>query len=243
MEQKYEQYTDQELLVWKTLFERQKLNLEDKACLEHLDALKSMYPVLNENKLPDFRELNEWFSQNTNWRIHCVPGLIPVEEFFDLLAERKFCSSTWLRKMSQLDYLEEPDMFHDIFGHIPLLSMPEYSEFMVNFGKLGAQFKQDPLIQIQLQRLYWYTIEFGLIKQNGVKIYGAGIVSSFGESNSSVAIMENQMAFDLENILDTDFKNDEIQNRYFVIDNFSQLFESIEVLTQKWKKDGVEISR
>lgn len=236
MKQQFETYTEQDHEVWKILFERQADNLKDKACQAYLNALETMAPVLNANHVPKFTELNEWFSEHTEWEIHCVPGLIPVDEFFCLLADRKFPSSTWLRRMDQLDYLEEPDMFHDIFGHVPLLSNPVFSAFMVAFGKLGKSFLHDEERLLQLQRLYWFTIEFGLTIESGLKIYGAGIASSFGESNSSLNGDAERIDFDLEEILNTAFKNDEVQTKYFVIDDFEALFTSIEALTEKWNK-------
>ncbi|MCH2223619.1 MAG: phenylalanine 4-monooxygenase [Crocinitomicaceae bacterium] len=236
MKQQFEKYTEQDHKVWNILFERQAENLKDKACQAYLDALETMAPVLNSNQVPKFTELNEWFVENTNWEIECVPGLISVDKFFCLLADRKFPSSTWLRRMDQLDYLEEPDMFHDIFGHVPLLSNPVFSAFMVAFGELGKLFLHDEHRLIQLQRLYWFTIEFGLIKESGMKIYGAGIASSFGESNSSLFGDAERIDFDIEIVLNTAFKNDEVQTKYFVIENFDELFLSIETLTEKWTK-------
>lgn len=228
-------YTNEDKHVWKILFERQQTNLKDKACTAYLDSLSQMKPVLNADEIPNFQSLNNWFETTTGWQIACVPGLIPVGEFFQLLAEKKFCSSTWLRRMDQLDYLEEPDMFHDIFGHVPLLSQPIFSAFMHEFGKLGVQFLHDEQKLIQLQRLYWFTIEFGLIQQNGLKIYGAGIASSFGESISSLQPTVEHRPFHLEEVIRTEFKNDEIQTNYFVIDTFEQLFESIVQLNENWK--------
>ena len=160
---------------------------------------------------------------------------IPVDEFFEFLAQKKFCSSTWLRTMEQLDYLEEPDMFHDIYGHIPLLSNQVFSDFAFEFGKLGKSFIDDDEKLIMLQRLYWFTIEFGLIEQNGLKVYGAGIASSFGESISSLQAGTEKFPFDLEAIINQFFKNDEVQSKYFVINDFDELFDSIIELTNKWK--------
>ena len=169
MKQDFESYNREDFAVWKVLFERQELNLQDKACDEYMLALDRMKPVLNSGAPPNFEEINTWFQQSTGWEIHCVPGLIPVEDFFQLLAKKKFCSSTWLRTMNQLDYLEEPDMFHDIFGHVPLLSDPIFSDFAQEFGKLGCTVLNDPEKIIMLQRLYWFTIEFGLIQTRGVE--------------------------------------------------------------------------
>jgi phenylalanine-4-hydroxylase len=239
MKQQFDKYTQEDFLVWKTLFERQEKNLQDKACSEYLEALENMKSVLNADAIAEFSKLNQWFEMRTGWEIYCVPGLIPVNEFFDLLSQKKFCSSTWLRSMESLDYLEEPDMFHDTFGHIPLLSNPVFSNFAHEFGKLGKSLAHDKEKVLMLQRLYWFTIEFGLIEQNGLKLYGAGIASSYGESISSLSQGNEKRIFDMDEVLNQVFKTDEIQNVYFVIDSFESLFESILVLTQKWSHELV----
>ena len=164
-----------------------------------------------------------------------------IKKFFELLAQKKFCSSTWLRSREQLDYLDEPDMFHDIFGHIPLLSNPVYSDFIHQFGILGASFKHNEEVQVFLQRLYWFTIEFGLIQQDGTtKIYGAGILSSFGESNICLTPAKNQFEFDLEKIIHKPYDSESIQNDYFTIENLDQLFNAIKVLTTKFSHHELE---
>lgn len=227
MKQNMKAYTAEDLKVWKTLFERQDVNLTDKVCGEYQNAIKNMSDVLNANEIPDFKKVNEWFKSSTEWQIEVVPGLIPVDEFFVLLAEKKFCSSTWLRTMKQLDYLEEPDMFHDTFGHIPLLSDPIFSKFMQRFGEIGVRNLDNFDFLQQLQRLYWYTIEFGMIDINNPKIYGAGIISSFGETNRSISKKINKIVFDMDEILMKTFKTDEVQNEYVCIDSFENLFDSI----------------
>jgi phenylalanine-4-hydroxylase len=242
MKQIFENYTSEDHEVWNILFERQKENLKDKACPEYLAALDEMKEVLNPNSIPRFTDLNEWFAQRTGWEIHCVPGLIPVDEFFELLAQKKFCSSTWLRLKSQLDYLEEPDMFHDIFGHVPLLSLPMYSNFMHEFGKLGVAHKDSPEIQIYLQRLYWFTIEFGLMK-NDLKIYGAGILSSFGESIECRKDIKQKLEFNIEEVILKPYDSDKIQNEYFVIENFEALFESLKTIELKFKSNELVNTR
>ncbi len=158
-----------------------------------------------------------------------VPGLIPVEDFFRLLAQRKFSASTWVRKMDQLDYLEEPDMFHDVFGHTPLLAEPKFAQFMKDFGDLGVEFIDDEEVVIQLQRLYWFTIEFGLIYENGRKVYGAGICSSFGETTHSLSENVEVVSFDLERVINTEFKTDVVQTLYFELESFDQLFEEFKL--------------
>ena len=242
MKQIFENYTSEDHEVWKILFERQKENLKDKACPEYLAALDEMKEVLNSNSIPRFTDLNEWFAQRTGWEIHCVPGLIPVDEFFELLAQKKFCSSTWLRLKSQLDYLEEPDMFHDIFGHVPLLSLPMYSNFMHEFGKLGVAHKDSPEIQIYLQRLYWFTIEFGLMK-NDLKIYGAGILSSFGESIECRKDIKQKLEFNIEEVILKPYDSEKIQNEYFMIENFEALFESLKTIELKFKSNELVNTR
>lgn len=236
MKQLYERYTAEDLKVWSTLFDRQIENLKGKASQRYLDAVYEMDEVLNSRKLPNFEEINQWFSARTGWKIECVPGLIPVSDFFELLAEKKFPSSTWLRSLDKLDYLEEPDMFHDVFGHIPLLCQPEYSDFVHRFGQLGKTMIQDEEKLIMLQRLYWFTIEFGLIiEPEGLRIYGAGILSSYGESISSMKQNVEKISFDLDIILHTSFYTSDIQLKYFILESLEQLNESIYVLGEKWR--------
>lgn len=224
MDQIMKNYTNTDHLVWKTLFERQRKNLETKGSRTYLHCLDNMSTVLNANSVPDFSKINTWFEQSTGWKIEVVPGLIPVEDFFDLLANKQFCSSTWLRSMEQLDYLEEPDMFHDIFGHIPLLSDPSFSEFAHRFGKLGQSFKGDTIVLNQLQRLYWFTIEFGVIREeNDNKVYGAGIISSFGETNRVAKENCNIFPFDIDIVLKKVFQNDVLQEDYFLINEIEDL--------------------
>ncbi|TVR29714.1 MAG: phenylalanine 4-monooxygenase [Balneolaceae bacterium] len=238
MIQDYDTYSEEDFKVWRTLFERQIKNLEGKAHPEYLRCLNSLDEVLNPNKIPRFEELNEKLLAGNGWSIVVVPGLIPVDQFFKLLSEKKFCSSTWLRKMSQLDYLEEPDMFHDIFGHIPLLMNPEYAKFVQQFGQLGVKYGSNKTVEKQLQRLYWFTIEFGLIKLGEHKsIYGAGIISSSGESNH---IFEDEIKvspYDVEKILNNDFITSEIQTQYYEIDSFEQLYLSVGELEKSLREE------
>ncbi len=234
MKQNMNAYTAQDQLVWRTLFERQFTNLQGKVSEAYLDALKEMSPVMHAHKIPDFREMDEWFAARTGWKMEVVPGLIPVDEFFRLLAEKRFCSSTWLRSMEQLDYLEEPDMFHDTFGHVPLLNNPVFSRFMQTFGELGCQVMHEPEKLAALQRLYWFTIEFGMIAGTHQLIYGAGIISSFGETNRAVSAVVEHRPFVLEEVLEMPFRTDVVQEQYVCIQGFEQLFGSIQQLTEQW---------
>lgn len=226
--QDYNAYQVEDHEVWQLLFKEQKANLKDKACIEYIQALDEMQEVLHADRIAKFTSLNQWFSSRTQWEIVRVPGLIPVDEFFELLANKKFCSSTWLRSKQQLEYLEEPDMFHDIFGHVPLLSNETYAEFVHEFGKIGYSLRYNERKVLMLQRLYWYTIEFGLIQQKGLKIYGAGILSSKGESNISIQPEEKtHIPYQIETVLEKTFFTDRIQNEYFVINNFDELYNSL----------------
>ena len=228
MKQQFEKYTAEDFKVWKTLFERQVENLKDKSCNEYLNCLKQLSPVLNSKSIPRFDDLNNMLMNQTGWTIEVVPGLIPVEEFFELLAQKKFCSSTWLRTMDQLDYLEEPDMFHDIFGHIPLFMNQQYADFAQKMGRIGVEFKNSEKILIELQRIYWFTIEFGLLKADKPQIYGAGIASSFGESNFIYEEATEIIPFNLKEIVQTDFCNSEIQTKYFLLNSFNELYQAID---------------
>lgn len=236
MKQAFETYTEEDAQVWKLLFTRQQENLKDKACNDYLDALQTMRAVLHPEALPNFEAINEWFGSHTGWQIECVPGLIDVADFFRLLAQKKFPSSTWLREKSKLDYLEEPDMFHDIFGHIPLLSNPVYSNFMQVFGQLGCAYITDEIILRELQRLYWFTIEFGLIRENGrERILGAGIASSYHESIASLQdTAVERKPFRMEEILNTSFSTSEPQTRYFVLENLEELTNCMTFLTNRY---------
>ena len=226
MKQIYTNYTAEDQLVWKTLFERQIINLKKHGCNDYLKGIEKV--GFTANKIPDFEEVKYQFSKNTNWSLHVVPGIIPVEEFFPLLKEKKFSATTWLRKMNQLDYIEEPDMFHDVFGHVPLLSIPTFSEFVQGLSKIAIQFLNDPMKMEKLGRIYWFTLEFGLIRENdSIKVYGAGLCSSSGEIENALSGKVIHKKFSITEIMNTPFQNDRIQDLYFVIESFEELFDSL----------------
>lgn len=231
MKQDYAKYTQEDFDVWEILAKRQIRNLQDKAHPEYINCLNQLSDVLNPSEVPNFDKLNEKLLAAHGWTISVVPGLIPVDQFFQLLADKKFCSSTWLRNMDQLDYLEEPDMFHDIFGHIPLLMNKEYSDFVQNIGVMGVRYGHDEEVVKQLQRLYWFTIEFGLIRyEDDIKLYGAGIMSSSGESDHIFNDEIEVRPYTLDSILHQPFITSEIQKVYYEIDSFAQLYESVDEL-------------
>ena len=153
MQQIYENYSDEDFGVWQTLFSRQRSNLQGKSSRMYLDCLSQLGDALHADRIPRFERLNQALTAATGWSVEVVPGLIPVDALFEFLAKKKFCSSTWVRKMSQLDYLDEPDMFHDIFGHTPMIVLPEYAHFMEEFGKLGVRYKNNEQVVKGLQNL------------------------------------------------------------------------------------------
>lgn len=233
MQQNFKNYTTEDWEVWKILFERQFKNLQPKSCIEYLVYLNKLKGELNAT-IPDLNILSKKLLSENGWSIEIVPGLIPVVDFFELLAQKKFCSSTWIRKKSQLDYLEEPDMFHDIFGHIPLLLNENFGNFAQQLGAIGVQHKNNAQVLLELQRLYWFTIEFGVLKKaNQQKIYGAGIISSFQETNGIFDAETTILPFSLEEVIRTDFNNMEIQTKYFFIESFEEMKTALDVYAKK----------
>jgi phenylalanine-4-hydroxylase len=185
-------------------------------------------------KIPDFKETNSILKDITGWQLTVVPELSPATEFFSFLAEKKFTATCWLRSLRQLDYIEEPDMFHDVFAHGPLLSNKSYAAFFEKLGTLAIQFLDDEEIIKKIQRIYWFTIEFGLIKENGEeKIYGAGIISSKEETAHVLGSTSVKKPFDIDVIMKHDFRTDILQDTYYVIESFEQLENVLDVLENR----------
>jgi phenylalanine-4-hydroxylase len=225
IEQNWQAYSEQEHATWRLLFERQQNLLVGRACREYLEGLGTL--GVAADGIPDFRRLSDILDRATGWRIVAVPGLVPDDVFFAFLARRHFPSTCFIRRRDQLDYLQEPDVFHDICGHVPLLMNPVFADYLQAYGEGGL--KALGLGHLQhLARLYWYTVEFGLIATpEGLRIYGSGILSSAGES---VYCLDDRrprrIMFDLRRIMRTRYRIDHFQEIYFVIDDFEQLFEA-----------------
>jgi len=220
--QNWRAYTQTEHDTWDTLYARQMEILPGRAADAFLKGLKAL--DLNTGGIPDFALMNPKLKALTGWTVVCVPGLVPDDVFFDHLANRRFPSGQFIRKPEQLDYLQEPDIFHDVFGHVPMLTDPDFADYMQAYGK-GGQRAQSLGMLKNLARLYWYTVEFGLMDQGeGLRIYGAGIVSSASESVFAVEDPSpNRIAFDLERIMRTDYRIDDFQQVYFVIPSIEAL--------------------
>ncbi len=197
--------------------------MRERACPEFLDGLAGL--GVAADGIPDFRRLNALLEAATGWTIVAVPGLVPDAVFFGHLANRRFPSTCFIRRADQLDYLQEPDIFHDVYGHVPMLMNPVFADYMQAYGKGGIKALRLGSLE-RLARLYWYTVEFGLIRSPaGIRIYGSGIVSSKGESIYSLeSPVPNRIAFDLLRIMRTAYRIDDFQETYFVIDSFEQLF-------------------
>ena len=229
VKQPWEGYTPTDHQVWATLFRRQREVLVGRACDAFLQAQDAM--GMTPDAIPKFTDLNEALRAATGWELVGVEGLLPELVFFDHLANRRFPVTWWIRKPEQLDYLSEPDLVHDLFGHVPLLMDPVFADYLQCFGHGGVKahgIGEDALML--LSRLYWYTVEFGLIRQpDGLRIYGSGIVSSKGESIHCLeSNAPNRLGFDLERIMRTRYRIDTYQKTYFVIDSFEQLMAATE---------------
>ena len=224
VEQPWQDYKAEDHATWGTLYQRQRELLVGRASEEFLQAQDAM--GMTPHAIPRFDQLNEVLGAATGWTLVGVEGLLPELDFFDHLANRRFPVTWWIRRPEQIDYIAEPDLFHDLFGHVPLLMDPVFADYMQAYGRgglkahaLGAEALQ------RLTRLYWYTVEFGLVATPaGLRIYGAGIVSSAGESLHALASpAPNRIGFDLERIMRTRYRIDSFQKTYFVIDGFARL--------------------
>ncbi len=222
-EQDWAAYTPEQHELYRRLFERQSAQLPGLACDEFIAAVSQLG---EPSQIPRFEALSETLFRATRWQVVAVPGLIPEEAFFALLAQRKFPVTGWLRKPEEFDYVVEPDVFHDLFGHVPLLFEPRFADYMQAYGIGGLKASRLEACE-HLARLYWYTVEFGLIDTPaGRRAYGAGILSSGGELRYSVTSPQPQrIAFDLDRIMRTRYTIDSYQASYFVIDSFQQLIE------------------
>lgn len=221
--QNWSAYTDADHDTYRRLYERQSALLPGLACDAFIEALPSLGV---KDRIPRFEEINERLKPATGWEIVAVPGLIPERPFFDLLANRRFPVTDWIRKPEEFDYIVEPDVFHDLFGHVPLLFNPVFADYVQRYGAGGLK-AHDLGAGELLSRLYWYTIEFGLIQQSdGLRAYGAGIISSAGELRHSVTSpLPQRITLDLLRCMRTRYKLDDYQATYFVIESFEQLFD------------------
>ena len=228
MNQTYQKYTPDDQAVWQMLFERQMDQLPGKASQEYLDGISAT--GFRADRIPDFeQDLNPRLQQLTGWRVCAVDGLIPNRAFFELMANRNFPATTWLRRRDQLDYLPEPDMFHDTFGHVPMLSNQAFCDFLEALSRIALHHIECDEAIAMISRLYWYTVEFGLIQEgNQLRIYGGGILSSVGETTYSLFSPEpKRMPYAVDTLLKTPYIIDHFQEQYFIIESYEQLYHSV----------------
>lgn len=222
MSQDWDRFTADEHAVWDRLLERQIESVEGLACEAFLSGLDILR--LSKPGIPDLAQLNPRLQEATGWQIVPVPGVIPNEPFFRHLSKRRFPAASFLRSAGSLDYSEEPDLFHDLFGHLPMLTDPVFADFLVAYGKAGLRAEGHDAVAL-LGRLYLHTVEFGLVKERGgLRVYGAGLLSSYSETvHALTAQGVRRIGFDLARVMQTDYLFDEFQRTYFVIESFEDL--------------------
>lgn len=225
--QDYAAYTPEDLQVWDLLFEQQMQRLPDRADQAFLQGVEAI--GFRKGHIPDFREMDLVLTALTGWSLEVVDGLIDNRLFFELLRLKRFPASTWFRKLEQLDYLEEPDMFHDVFGHVPLLTNRDFCAYLQGLSDIALAHIEDPWIIELISRIYWYTVEFGLIRTpQGLRIYGAGILSSAGESVYCLeSPLPQRLPFQVRDIARTPYIKEKFQEQYFVIEDYAQLYGSL----------------
>jgi phenylalanine-4-hydroxylase len=223
-DQLHDRYTAADHDTYRRLYARQVQQLPGLACDEFISAVQQLG---TPEQIPHFDAVSEKLMKATAWQIVSVPGLIPEEAFFALLADRRFPVTDWIRKPEEFDYVVEPDVFHDLFGHVPLLFNRSFADYMQAYGAGGLKASRLDACEL-LARLYWYTVEFGLIHTpQGLRSYGAGILSSSSELRHSVRAHEpRRVGFDLARIMRSRYRIDSFQATYFVIDSFQQLFDA-----------------
>ncbi len=217
-------YSVEEHATWKTLYERQMKLIPGRASQHYLDGLADL--PITADAIPDFERLSDVLEKRTGWRVVAVPGMVPNDVFFDHMANRRFPAGQFIRKAHQLNYLQEPDVFHDIFGHVPMMVNPVMADFMQAYGEGGLKAMRLGELD-RIARLYWYTVEFGLIAEgDDVRIFGGGILSSFTETRFALeSPSPNRIGFDLERVMRTHYRIDEFQETYFVMPSIDTLFD------------------
>ncbi|NVJ62514.1 MAG: phenylalanine 4-monooxygenase [Gammaproteobacteria bacterium] len=232
-------YDEIENKTWQFLYNRQFELIQTRACDAYLSGLETLR--LSKHSVPQLPAVNRELYKATGWSVQAVPALIPFSTFFELLANRKFPAATFIRNPEEIDYLQEPDIFHEIFGHCPLLTDPVFADFVHEYGKLGLSASQ--VQRRYLARIFWFTVEFGLIQQcNNNKIYGAGILSSPGETVYSLESSKpDRILFDLKMALRTPYRIDIFQPVYFVIESFEEIYNAMDSSILQYIDEAIEL--
>ncbi|GAA3996374.1 phenylalanine 4-monooxygenase [Hymenobacter fastidiosus] len=242
LQQDYACYTTQDQLVWKVLFDRQTALLHKRAATAFGQGLAKV--GLHRGAIPDFAEVSQRLHQATSWQLEPVHGMLNDADFFGLLAQRKFPATVWIRSMQQFDFIEEPDLFHGVFGHVPLLMDHAFADFLHFLGHVAAQHLHDAPALARLERLYGFTVQFGLVLERGeARMYGAGLLSSSGEIHHCLGDITRRQPFDLATVLHTPYSEQHLQDQYFVLNSWEQLTESVAelaaLLSTGWELEPV----
>src|SRR6202140_4627330 len=225
IEQKYADYSAEQHQVWQELVRRRRPQIDSHACREFLEGYQVI--GLRDDRLPDLAAISSRLGPRTGWSTPAVSGFLPAEAFFEMLAARMFPVTTWLRNRDSLEYIPEPDIFHDVFGHVPMHAHPVFADFLQHYGSVCAKIKDADALE-RLGRLFWYTVEFGLIRQDGkVKVYGSGVISSHGECTNVIDGGCEIRDFRLDEVLSTPVKVDSIHKQLFAIESFDQIYEAM----------------
>lgn len=225
IEQDWKAYTAEQHAVWAELVSRRMPQLREHACAEYLDGFSQI--GLQEDQLPDLKAVSARLAPRTGWASTPVSGFLPADAFFEMLAARKFPTTTWLRSRESMDYTPEPDIFHDVFGHVPMHAHPVFGDFLEHYGQICAAVIDRPEALERLGRLFWFTVEFGLIRQGGeIKVYGSGLISSHGECTRVLAGGCEVKDFDLDAVLNQQFQTSEMQPVLYAVESFEQIYEA-----------------
>ena len=225
IEQDWNAYTPEQHAVWAELVGRRLPQLREHACREYLDGFQQI--GLRQDQLPDLKAVSALLAPRTGWRSTPVSGFLPPDAFFEMLAARMFPTTTWLRERDSLEYTPEPDIFHDVFGHVPMHAHPVFADFLEHYGKVCANLMEKPEALERMGRLFWFTVEFGLIRQDGmVKVYGSGLISSHGECTRVLAGGCEVKDFDLDAVMTQTFSTGEMQPVLYAVESFDQIYEA-----------------
>ncbi len=224
--QRWEAYTEEDHEVWGILYARRMTQLRDNGSRVFLRGAEKI--GLAQDRVPDLGDVNTRLSRLTGWSAIPVTGFMPARDFFGCLAQRRFPTTVIVRSKAQLDYLEEPDIFHDVFGHVPLHADPVFADFLQRFGEVGASAERDEDVT-RVARLFWFTVEFGLVREDGqTKVYGSGLISSHGDAANALGPKCDRRPFNLDAVLNQHFEIDRFQDVLFVVDGFQDLFVAVE---------------
>jgi phenylalanine-4-hydroxylase len=225
IEQDWAAYTPEQHAVWSELVSRRMPQLREHACHEYLDGFEQI--GLQEDSLPDLKAVSARLGPRTGWQSTPVSGFLPADAFFEMLAARMFPTTTWLRSRDSMGYTPEPDIFHDVFGHVPMHAHPVFADFLQHYGKVCAGLMHDPVALERMGRLFWFTVEFGLIREDGaVKVYGSGLISSHGECSRVLKGGCEVRDFDLDAVMDQEFQTSEMQPVLYAVESFDQIYEA-----------------